>query len=390
MVLVIVCLFIVGIAAYLGYRRGAVRAVFTQIGLLLGAMIAPALGPVAAALLGMVGLKHAVLAMFLGPILVYLLVLFGAKFAGAQVHQKLEVFYKYDVPDILRLGWERLNQRLGLCVGIANGVLYVLFFCAVIYLPAYLSVQASNPEKEPALVKAVNQLGRDIAATGMHQAVSPFLPVTPAYFDGADVLGILFHNPLLEARLTHYAGLAPVADAPEFQELKNDVNFHEKWASQPAFLEFFNHPKAAAAMQNSKLVADVRRLVKPDAKDLKEYLLTEQSLKYAEKILGRWSFNLQGTLSRARKRANATTAELTRIRKALTSTLDRATLSATLDHKVVIRGPGGSSQGTWEESGDNEYSLTLTEGEQQVQATAQIEGDRLVVNKDGISLMFDK
>src|SRR5688572_9180419 len=115
MVLVIVSVLIVGIAAYLGYRRGAIRAIFTQIGLLLGAMIAAPLGPLAAALLGLAGLKNAVLAMFLGPVVIYLLILLGAKFAGGQVQKKLEVFYKYDVPDILRLAWERLNQRLGLC-----------------------------------------------------------------------------------------------------------------------------------------------------------------------------------------------------------------------------------------------------------------------------------
>ena len=390
MVLVIISVVIVGIAAYFGYRRGAVRAIFTQIGLLLGAMIAAPLGPIAAVLLGLVGLKHAVLAMFFGPIVIYLLILFGAKFAGAQVQKKIEVYYKYEVPEILRLAWERLNQRLGLCVGVANGVLYVLILCVVIYLPAYLTVQASNPDKEPFTIKALNQLGRDVQSTRMHVAVSPFLPVTPAYFDSADVLGILFHNPLLEARLAHYAGLASVADERELQDLKNDVSFRQSWASQPAFLQFFNHPKAAAAMRNEKLLASLRKTSRADAKDLKEYLITGQSLKYAEKILGRWSFNLPATLSRARKRNNATTAEVARLRKALTATLGNATLSAMLDNKVVLRGSGGTSQGTWSQTSENQYGLALQEGDKQVEATAQVEGDRLVVSKDGLTLVFEK
>ena len=390
MVLVIVSILIVGLAAYLGYRRGAVRAVFTQIGLLLGAMIAAPLGPLAAGLLGLAGLKNVVLAMFAGPILIYILIILGAKFAGAKVQKKLDVYYKYEVPDILRLAWERLNQRLGACVGVANGVLYVLIVCVLIYLPAYLTVQASHPEKEPIAIKALNQLGRDLHATRMHVAVSPFLPVTPAYFDGADVLGLLFHNPSLEGRLGHYAGLAPVADAREFQELKNDSGFRQAWTAQPVFLSFFNNPKAAAAMKNPKLVRDVARIARADGNDLKEYMISGQSLKYVEKILGRWTFSLPSTLSRARKRANASTAELARLRKALTATMDKATFSATPDNNVVIRAPGGSSQGTWSQLAENKYALKLTEGDKPVEAAAQVEGDRVVVTKDGLALVFEK
>jgi uncharacterized membrane protein required for colicin V production len=390
MVLVIVSILIVALAAYVGYRRGAVRAVFTQIGLLLGAMIAAPLGPLAAALLGIAGLKNLVLAMFAGPIVIYLLIILGAKFAGAKVQKKLDVYYKYEVPDVLRLAWERLNQRLGACVGVANGVLYILILCVLIYLPAYLTVQASHPEKEPIAVKALNQLGRDINATRMHVAVSPFLPVTPGYFDGADVLGLLFHNPSLEGRLGHYAGLAPVADAREVQDLKNDSGFRQAWAGQPAFLTFFNHPKAAAAMRNPKLVGDIVKVARADGHDLREYMITGQSLKYAEKLLGRWTFSLQGTLSRARKRANASTAEIARLRKALTSTMDKATFTALPDNTVVIRAPGGSSQGTWSQLAENKYALKLSESDKPVEAAAQVEGDRVVVTKDGLALVFEK
>jgi len=259
MVLWIIALAIVGASAWMGHRRGAIRAVFTQVGLLLGWMVATPLGPAVAALLGLVGLKNAVLALFLGPMVVFLIVLFGAKFAGAQVHNKIGVFYKYDVPEVLRLAWERLNERLGLCVGVANGVIYVFILCVLIYLPAYLTVQASHADKEPAVIKALNQLGRDVQSTGMRVAISPFLPVNPAWFEGADVLGILYHNSLLESRLAHYAGLATLADSKEFQELSNDVGFHQTWASQPAFLEFFDHPKIQAVTSNPQLLATVRR-----------------------------------------------------------------------------------------------------------------------------------
>ena len=391
MILWIISICIAGLAAWMGLKKGAVRAAFTQVGLLLGAIVAVPLGPVAAWLLQLAGLKNAVLTMFAGPIVVYLLVLFAAKFAGAQVHKKIEVFYKYDVPDTLRLAWERLNSRLGFCLGLANGTIYVFILCTLIYIPGYLTVQASNPENEPIVVKAINQLAQDVQSTGMRKAISPFLPVKPTWFEAADVIGLLYHNPLLESRVAHYAGLAPLTDQKEFQDLANDVGFHQAWASQASFLEFFEHPKMKAVLENPALLANLRKIINPDLKDFKEYLVTGQSLKYTEKILGRWDFNLQATLSRARRKPNATTAELARLRKALGATMTKATLSAALDQRVVIKAAGGSSQGTWMQAGsENNYSLSLSEGNKKVEAAAVVDGERLIVTKDGLALVFEK
>ena len=136
----------------------------------------------------------------------------------------------------------------------------------------------------------------------MRKAISPFLPVKPTWFEAADVIGLLYHNPLLESRVAHYAGLAPLTDQKEFQDLANDVGFHQAWASQASFLEFFEHPKMKAVLENPALLANLRKIINPDLKDFKEYLVTGQSLKYTEKILGRWDFNLQATLSRAQVR----------------------------------------------------------------------------------------
>ena len=392
MVLWVICILLVVGAAAAGAKRGGIRGAFTLLGLLLGGMLGMVLGGVFTNLLELAGLKHPGWSMGLGPIVAFLLGLIGCKIAGAAVHKKIEVFYKYDAPEPARISWERLNNRLGLGFGVANGALYAFLLSGAIYLGSYLTTQASTPDKETPEIRLINQLGQDVQSTGMYKSVAPFLPATQAYFDGADVLGLLYHNPLLESRLAHYAGLANLADEREFQDIANDVGFHQTWASQPSFREFFGHARIQAVLKNPTLFDRLKRTAAPDLRDLKDYLVTGQSAKYAEKILGRWDFNLQATVSTARRKPNATTAEIARVRRVLSTSMENGRLSATLDHKVAIRGKGASSQGTWnaEPGSDTRFTLFLTEGGQTVDATAVVDNDRLMVTKDGVTLVFEK
>jgi hypothetical protein len=392
MVLWVICILLVIGAAAAGGKRGGIRGAFTLLGLLLGGMLGMVLGGVFTNLLELAGLKHPGWSMALGPIVAFLLGLLGCKIAGAAVHKKIEVFYKYDAPEPARISWERLNNRLGLSFGVANGALYAFLLCGAIYLAGYLTVQASTPDKETPGIRIINQLGQDVQSAGIYKSVAPFLPATQAYFDGADVLGLLYHNPLLESRLAHYAGLANLADEREFQEIANDVAFHQTWASQPSFNEFFGHPRIQSVLKNPTLFDRLKRTAVPDLRDLKEYLVTGQSSKYAERILGRWDFNQQATISAARRKPNATTAEIARLRRVLSTSMENGRLSATLDHKIVIRGKGATSQGTWnaETGSDARFNLSLTEGGRTMDATAVVDNDRLMVTKDGVTLVFEK
>src|SRR6185503_6339917 len=137
MVLWVICLALVAAATVIGSKRGGIRAAFTLLGLLLGGMLGMVLGGVIANLLEMAGLKHPGWSMALGPIIAFLLGLLGCKIAGAAVHKKIEVFYKYDAPEPARISWERLNNRLGLSIGVANGAVYAFLVSGAIYLASY-------------------------------------------------------------------------------------------------------------------------------------------------------------------------------------------------------------------------------------------------------------
>ena len=59
------------------------------------------------------------------------------------MHQKVDVHYKYKGGDLRLMLWERLNRRLGLCLGLVNGTLYLILIAFVIYAVSYWTVQVA-------------------------------------------------------------------------------------------------------------------------------------------------------------------------------------------------------------------------------------------------------
>src|SRR4030095_854498 len=103
--------------AALGFRQGGIRVAFSLIGILLGILLAPPLGRLLKSPLSAVGLKNPVLLWVGGPLIVFVLISIIFQGAALAVHQKVDVFYKYRAGDLRLALWERLNHRLGLCLG---------------------------------------------------------------------------------------------------------------------------------------------------------------------------------------------------------------------------------------------------------------------------------
>src|SRR5215471_12844165 len=135
--------------AGLGYRQGAVRVAFSFLGILFGALLAVPLGRPLGRLLGIVGLKDPLAVWAFGPLLVFVIFSVIFKIAGAAAHHKIDVHYKYHAGDLRLALWERLNRRVGLCLGLLNGAAYLVLLCFVIYVPSYLTFQLASAENEP-------------------------------------------------------------------------------------------------------------------------------------------------------------------------------------------------------------------------------------------------
>ncbi|MCI0350019.1 MAG: CvpA family protein, partial [Acidobacteriales bacterium] len=214
-----------GVVGLVGYYQGAVRAAFSFLGLLVAAIAAGPLGSALSPLIAMLGLKHPLLQQFVGPVIAFLLVLIAFKVIALTVHRKLTVFYQHHESDTKRLLFERFNTRAGVCVGVANGVVYFFLLVVAAHVLGYFSTQVRGSEDDPLATRLTAKLAADAQATGMTKAVSPFVPTSEIYYDATDIVGELYHNPLLQKRLSSYPVFVTLAERPEFKSLAEDLKF---------------------------------------------------------------------------------------------------------------------------------------------------------------------
>src|SRR4051812_19949132 len=216
-----------GMLAGLGWRQGAIRVAFSLLGILLGVLLAAPLGHLIKPLLMAVGLKNPMLVGPLAPLLAFIVISLIFKGIALAVHQKVDVYFKYQAGDLRLALWERLNRRLGLCLGIFNGVLYFVLLSWAMYSLSYWTVQAATAEQQPTTLNVLNRLGKDLDATGMSKVARSIDRLPESYYETADVVGLVYNNALLEARLARYPAFLTLAEKPEFQDIANDAQFTE-------------------------------------------------------------------------------------------------------------------------------------------------------------------
>src|SRR5262245_61513441 len=124
MLLWIIAILLVACCATVGYYQGALRAAMSLVGLLVAWMLAGPLGKLVNAVLPALGLAHPVLLAVIGPAIAFLVILIAFKVGAAVLNRKLETHYKYGDSDTQRLLFERMNTRVGIPVGMCNGVIY--------------------------------------------------------------------------------------------------------------------------------------------------------------------------------------------------------------------------------------------------------------------------
>jgi len=124
-----------------GYRQGAIRAGISFFGILLAALLAGLLGKLVLPLLKILGVINPILLWALPPLVAFVLVLALIKIGALLVHQKVDVYYKYKAGDLRLKLWERLNARLGACIGLLNGLVYLVLIAMVIHAFSYWTVQ---------------------------------------------------------------------------------------------------------------------------------------------------------------------------------------------------------------------------------------------------------
>ena len=335
MIIWIIALLVLAFMAWTGYAQGAISALVSLVGLIVAIVSAAPLGRLIQPLFSLVGLANPYWLWILPPTVAFVLVLLvfaGISFAA---HWKVRLYYKHKADDYERMRWERLNARAGLAVGLGSGCVYVLLLAAIVYVAGYASVQLSN-DNSPMPLQVLNAARKDLVSSGLDKTAAKFDPASNLFYEASDILGLVYHNPLLHSRLADYPAFLGFGERPEFQEIATDTEFNQMLQSQESVTKILNHPKIQAVVKNAEIMQSVSSVA---PHDLKQYLTTGHSAQYGEeKILGRWEVTLSATLSALQRGAtNFPGLSWINLRNTSTPVLAGTTFKFTAENKVYMK-----------------------------------------------------
>lgn len=335
MIMWITALVLVALCVVIGYRSGAVRAAFTFVGLIIAAILAQPLAPLFAWVFPLIGFKNSVAATFGAPIIAFFVASLIFKIIAGFVHRKVEYYYRYHRHDAERAVWEVMHRRLGACIGAMNGTVYFIVFAIIVNVFGYFTIQTGAGENPSKVISFLGKAAGDLKETRMDEAVASFTPAGEKYMDASDVAGLIYHNRSLVGRLYNYPVFAAMAEEPAFKTLGEDKELQTLIKGQSTLNEILANPKVEEVVSNSDVAT---RVVNLDFKDLKEYLETGSSPKFAqEKILGHWRYDTLATLQLNKKlKPDVAASVWFRVKSELTERLDDAVFTAFHDNKAKL------------------------------------------------------
>jgi hypothetical protein len=397
----IVALVLLAAGAGLGFRQGAIRTSITFVGIVVAILFAETVGTLFKPLFPHVGIQNPTLIWLLAPVEGFIVILILFKVAGFFVHRKVYLFYKYKAGDLRFSLFERLNSRLGLCVGLLNGTAYLLLVSLVLFNFSYWTVQIAPSTKETKTAQIINRLGHDLEATGLTGPARSMVVLPDMYYRLADLVGLLSQNPQLSGRLANYPALLSIAERDDVRQFAQNSSFVGAWKQGAPMGQLMNDPQIKTLLQDQSLMSAVWETLKVNLDDLTTYLKTGKSPKYdSEKILGRWGFNVNvsvGTLLITRP--NIPPAEIKALRNLWSDAYSQTVLVVAADHQAFLENlprfavQNGAAvvadkstlQGPWKSNGAD-YDLSLNGRSM----TAHTDGLRLTLKSGAETFVFDR
>jgi hypothetical protein len=401
----ILALVILAACIALGHKLGAINAAFTFVGIVLAGLLATPLGGLFKHVLAHVGIHNETMAWAIAPIIPFFIILGLCKATGFFVHRKVAVYYKYQTGDLRLALWERLNARLGACIGTLNGTAYLVLVSFVIFNFSYWTVQITALDGETRAgetrtTRLINQLGHDLENTGMDKAGSSLAAMPDNFYKVADLAGLISQNPQLSDRLGRYPAFISLVERDDLQQLAQSGDFTNAWNSHAPIGQLLNEPALKTILQNNELLDVVWATVQTNLDDLVVYLKTGKSPKFdAATILGRWDFNVVTSIAMLRQaRPNIPASEMRAIRALWLQGFADTTFVAGGDGQAFLKNlpnfqkqpPAPESwKGSWSGNGTN-YDLSLASNGENKSLTAQTTGARLTLKDDKNTLIFDR
>jgi hypothetical protein len=381
-------------------RIGAICAAFSFLGLVMGTMLAVLVGKLFKLILPHVGFENPVLVWMVAPICGCLLVWIIFMSIGFEVHRRASVFYRYKAGDLRQALWERMNMRVGACVGVLIGVTWIVLVSFFVFNLSYLTAQVAPGEDEAKMPRIVNGLGYDLQSTGLDKAARAVGSIPDSFYKTANFAGLLAQNPDLSSRLGTYPAFLSLAERDDIQQLAQDGGVADQWKQGAAMGAIMNNDQIKSILKDTNLIATVWSIIQTNMDDMTNYLITGQSPKYDPiKIVGRWNFDLVPALAAERQaQPKMTPEQMKALRMVWSQAFAETTFVAGTDGQAFLKGlPDFTSKpmttntwtGQWSEDG-NDYDLSLSYNGQTATATAHSDGLRLTIKMDKATYVFER
>ena len=406
----ILALLLLAAGAGMGLRQGAIRVAVSFVGIILSALLAWPLSGIIRPLLPHVGFHNPVVIWLLPPFLVFIILLSAFKSFGLFLHHKADVYHKYKADDLQRLLWERLNKRLGLGLGLLNGLVYFVLISFVIYDFSYWTLQWTTnetpPDGERLSVRILDRMGLDLRDTGLIREARAINPLPEIYFKTADLAGLIYQNPQLLDRISAYPAFLSLSERDDFKQLGQNGDFQNAWKSHSPIGQLLDNSQAKSIWQDWDKSEALWNLVLTNFDDLTSYLQTGRSAKYeSQPLLGRWDLNVMASLTAlAQTRANVPATEMAAMRALWFPAYSNTVFVAGADGQTFLKNlpqhfksqpnqpttfDTATWQGQWKTDRDG-YNVTLTSSGANKFAAATIDGPRLTLKTDSETWIFDR
>jgi hypothetical protein len=168
----------------------------------------------------------------------------------------------------------------------------------LIYVGGYLTTQVAT-ENDEGPVGYLNSLAAGLESSGLGKIARSISPVPEKYFKVADILGMSHKTPLLEVRYRNYPPFLNMGEESTIEEMGSNDEYHNLLIQQASLDEIIKHPISVKLMSDQALTD---RLLATDLDDLRAYLETGESPRYADELfLGRWELDGNATINYFKK-----------------------------------------------------------------------------------------
>ena len=144
----ILAIIVLALGGLAGWRQGGVRASIAFVGIFFAWLLAVPCGKIFHILMPWFGVANPVYQWIFAPVCGFILVTTIFAVIAFNVNRKLDVHYRHQAGQLQQALWERLNTRLGICVGLLNGAAYFALISFFIFNFAYWTTQISPDASE--------------------------------------------------------------------------------------------------------------------------------------------------------------------------------------------------------------------------------------------------